>query len=178
MGAVTEHRLGEGEAEKRRRMTVWKRTPGGRTIRKRGKRAPFVMLPKYMVTCAAWRSLPALAAVALVEIARRYDGSNNGRLHLSVREFASLRACSKNTAAFALGTLVERGFLEPVRASGFNIKDRKRQAAEYRLTTEHCNVTHQPPSKAFMKWQPEKTFHGPNFRDSTVPKIGTEEKIH
>ena len=53
------------------------------------------------------------------------------------------------------------GFVEVVKPSGFNVKDRRRQAAEYRLTMHHCDVTRAPPSKAFMRWQPEeKTFHG------------------
>jgi hypothetical protein len=37
-------------------------------------------------------------------------------------------------ASYAIKELVEKGFIEITRASGFNVKDRKRQATEYRLT--------------------------------------------
>jgi hypothetical protein len=115
--------------------SVWKNTPSGRTVRRNPKKQtkPFVMLPKYMIRSDAWQALSGGAVAAYVELACRYDGLNNGRLHLSCREQAESRHCS-------------------------SVKDRKRQAAEYRLTGFHCDVTRQPPSKAFMKWHPEKHF--------------------
>jgi hypothetical protein len=136
--------------------SVWKHGANGQTVRRRkSNRSPFVMLPKWMLASAAWRSLSGEAVAAYIELARRYNGSNNGTLHLSAREFAALRGSCKDTAARALRELIEKGFIEIVQASGFSVKDRKRQATEYRLTPFYCDVTRQPASKAFMKWQPE-----------------------
>jgi hypothetical protein len=133
--------------------SVWKNTPSGKTVRRRPKKQtkPFVMLQKYMIRSDAWRSLSAGAVAAYVELACRYDGLNNGRLHLSAREQAAARNCSHRAAANYMNELIEKGFVEIVRASGFNMKDRRRQATEYRLTAFHCNVTGEPPSKAFME---------------------------
>jgi hypothetical protein len=140
--------------------SVWKRQANGKTVRRKHARKtpPFVMLPKYMITSDAWRSLSGDAIAAFVELARRYDGTNNGKLHLSAREFAALYPVSYRTAARSIRVLIERGFIEMLRASGFNVKDRKRQAAEYRLTHLYCDATREPPSKAFMKWHPPKDF--------------------
>jgi hypothetical protein len=143
--------------------SVWKHNASGRTERrqKSRKRRSFVMLERYMIMSTAWRSLSGEAIAAFVELSNRYNGTNNGSLHLSTRELALIRNCSQRTAAGALSELARKGFVEAVKPSGFNVKDRRRQAAEYRLTMHHCDVTRAPPSKAFMRWQPEeKTFHG------------------
>jgi Helix-turn-helix domain len=135
---------------------VWKHSPSGRTVRrKKSKSPPFVQIPKYMITSAAWRSLSGSAMAAYLELFRRYNGTNNGQLHLSVREFAELYGRSQDTAAKALRELVDKGFIEIVRLSGFNLKDRRRQATEYRLSLHVCDVTRKLPSKAFMHWRPE-----------------------
>ena len=133
--------------------SVWKHSDSGRTIRrKRGKSPPFVMLPKYMIKSAAWQSLSGTAMAAYAELGRRYDGTNNGRLHLSTRELSVLRRCSRDTAARGLRELTEKGFADVVKASGFNVKG-DRLGTEYRLTLYRCDVTGRTPSKAFMQWQ-------------------------
>jgi DNA-binding transcriptional regulator YhcF (GntR family) len=105
------------------------------------------------VTSPASRSLSGLAVIAFVEFSRRYNGNNNGTLHLSARELAELHHCSKNTAANAIRELIDKGFIEVVKASGFNVKDKKCQATEYRVTLFFCDAKQQPASKAFMQWK-------------------------
>lgn len=140
--------------------SVWKLRPDGKTVRRRkgSKSPPFVMMQKYLLTSAAWRSLRGaaggIAVRAYLELACRYDGCNNGQLHLSIREIATLLGCTPRMASSAMQLLRDRGFIEIARHSGFNVKDRRRQASEYRLTVYPCDVTHKLPSKAFMKWQP------------------------
>jgi DNA-binding transcriptional regulator YhcF (GntR family) len=112
-----------------------------------------------MVDLPAWHSLSARAVVAYLELTRRYNGYNNGSLHLSALELARAWGWSKSTAARAIEQLVEKGFVEITRASGFNVKDRKRQAAEYRLTVLFCDRTRQPASKTFTNWKPERPAH-------------------
>jgi hypothetical protein len=136
---------------------AFKHNASGRTVRRQSsrKRRSFVMLERYMIASAAWRSLSGEAIAAFVELSNRYNGTNNGRLHLSSRELAVIRNGSRRTGTRAMSELVRKGFVEMVKASGFNVKDRRRQAAEYRLTMYHCDATREPPSKAFMRWQPE-----------------------
>jgi len=140
--------------------SVYTGTGSGRTTRRRRRHSPpFIQLFHWMVDLPVWRSLSPRAVVAYLELARRYNGSNNGWLHLSVRELARARNWSRASASRAIKELVEKGFIEIARASGFNVKDRKRQAAEYRLTVLFCDRTRQPPSKTFTKWKPQPPAH-------------------
>jgi hypothetical protein len=137
---------------------TWARTGGGKTKRRKSNGPTFVQLFHWMIKTPAWRSLSSNAVVAWVELANRYDGTNNGQLHLSCRELAKLRPpMSRATAARALQELVDTGFVHPTKASGFNVKDRKRQATEYALAHLFCNATGQPASKEFASWKPEVT---------------------
>jgi len=144
-------RQGAGRSMSRR---VYTRTASGKTKRRRSRHGPpFIQLFHWMIDLPVWHSLSPRAVVAYLELARRYNGSNNGWLHLSVRELARAWNWSRASAGRAIEELVEKGFVEITRASGFNMKDRKRQAAEYRLTVLFCDCTRQPASKTFTKWE-------------------------
>jgi len=164
--------------------SIFTRTASGKTKRRRrGSGPPFIQLFHWMVDMPAWHSLSPRAVVAYLEIGRRYNGTNNGSLHLSARELARTWNWSKTSAAEAIEELVEKGFIEVTRASGFNMKDRKRQATEYRLTVLFCDLTRQPPSKAFTKWTPERppqrteeNISRSVFRDTTVRPSGRSQK--
>jgi hypothetical protein len=149
------------------------RTAGGKTKRRRHGGGPtFIQMFHWMVDMPVWRSLSPRAVVAYLELARRYNGTNNGNIHLSARELAEAWGWSKDAAACAIRELIEKGFIEVTHASGFNVKDRKRQATEYRLTVFFCDRTRQPASKSFTKWgppkSPEKIISRSENRDSTV----------
>jgi hypothetical protein len=145
------------------------RTAGGKTKRRAyGGGQTFIQLFHWMVDMPAWHSLSARAVVAYLELARRYNGTNNGSLHLSARELAQAWDWSKGAASYAIKELVEKGFIEITRASGFNMKDRKRQAAEYRLTVFFCDRTRRPASKTFTKWRPPENISRFKIPDSTV----------
>ena len=83
-----------------------------------------------------------------------YNGSNNGRIALSVRMAAQRCRTAKDTAARAFSDLQERGFIECVTPGAFSLK--KRHATEWRLTHVSCNVIGALPSKLFMRWHQEK----------------------
>jgi DNA-binding transcriptional regulator YhcF (GntR family) len=140
--------------------SVHSRTSSGRTKRRKGRHGPpFIQLFHWMIDLPVWHSLSPRAVVAYLELARRYNGSNNGWLHLSVRELARAWNWSRASAGRAIEELVEKGFVEITRASGFNVKDRKGQAAEYRLTVFFCDRTREAASKTFTKWKPERPAH-------------------
>jgi hypothetical protein len=157
---------------------VYTRTAGGRTKRRKHGHGPtFIQLFHWMVDLPVWHSLSPRAVVAYLELARRYNGTNNGSLHLSARELAHAWGWSKDAAACAMRELIEKGFIEVTRASGFNMKDRKRQAAEYRLTVFFCDRTRQSASKTFTKWRSPENISRSENRDSTVRPSGPWEKI-
>jgi len=120
-----------------------------------------------MLASPAWLASSLAARCALVELTRLYNGRNNGQLALSARGLAERLGTSKDTAARALNELESRGFIETVKAGSF--RPRLRRATEYRLTTHRCDVTLQPPSRAFMKWRP--SYQSP-------PKTHPEAKSH
>lgn len=109
----------------------------------------FVQLYHYMLDSEGYRRLTSHARSALVEVAGLYRGDNNGRLVVPVRWLADRMSVSRNTAARALLELEEGGFIETAKLSRFDQHDRK--AAEYRLTFHRCDVTHDIPSKSFMR---------------------------
>ena len=125
------------------------------------KAARHVRLYHWMMQTAAWKSLSSDQRAIYVEMAARYNGSNNGRIHFSTREAAQALHIGKATAARALTVLVERGFIVAMIRGGFNVKDKQRQAPQWRLTEFNCDITHALPSKDFARWSPENIsrFH-------------------
>jgi hypothetical protein len=116
--------------------------------------AHHVRLYSYMLNSPAYLSLGCPARAVLVEIARVYDGMNNGRLGMSVRMLAERCRIARGTAQVALKELQDRGFIECVQVGAFSLK--VRHASEWRLTWWPCNVTRAPPERPFLKWRPEK----------------------
>src|SRR4051794_13495438 len=100
---------------------------------KRGKKPkgpPFVQLHKYMLLSPAWLALSCIAKAAYVQLASRYNGTNNGTLGLSVRVLATELQISRNSASRALIELDDAGFIECTLLASFTLsKDRK--ASEY-----------------------------------------------
>ena len=124
---------------------------GGR--RRRDHKGPnFIQLFRYVLDSPAYTSLSLSARAALVEVNLGYNGRNNGRIVLSVRNLAQRMNCHKNTAAHALQELVEKGFIEPRVKGAFSVKFRR--ATEWRLNDRRCDATGKAQSQAFLKWAP------------------------
>lgn len=125
-----------------------------RRRRRSGKYHPHVRLHHWMLKSPAYRSLSIAARAVLVELMMRYNGSNNGRIALGVRDAGEACGISKNTAARALQELKEKGFIIIVTPSNF---DRKNQlATEYALTEFRNDVSNEIATKDFMRWTPQK----------------------
>lgn len=130
----------------------------------RNKGGGFVRLDYDLIKSPAWVALSPQARVVLIQVAKRYYGTNNGSLAASVRDLATECRINKNTAAKALGELVDAGFLELAQAGSFSFK--KRHAAEYRLTWEKCDLTGHKGTRAWktknLGQKELKDFHGLN----------------
>jgi hypothetical protein len=120
--------------------------------RKRNKRidAPHVRLYRWMLDTPAYLSLGCPARAVLTEIAQRYNGSNNGRIGLSVRDAAARCRVAPGTACKAFVELQDRGFIDCMQKGAFSLKSR--HASEWRLTWWGCDATGELPSKRFLNW--------------------------
>jgi hypothetical protein len=116
--------------------------------------APHVRLYRWMLDSPAYLSLSCQARTVLLEIARGHDGTNNGRLGLSIRRASERCNIARGTAARALVELQERGFIDCMTKGAFSRK--VLHATEWRLTWWSCDVTGELPSKKFMSWGREK----------------------
>jgi DNA-binding MarR family transcriptional regulator len=72
----------------------------------------FLAIPYVMARSAAFRSLSGSALKVWVEVRSRYDGTNNGRLTLSMDEAKRLLGMGKSTVARAIEELIAKGFIK------------------------------------------------------------------
>lgn len=107
----------------------------------------FVKLPHYLLEHPSWVELTPKAKLILIEIKRRYNGSNNGKITLSCREAGKVSGCSKDTALRALYELEYYGHIICRTSGTFG----NRHASEYILTAESYN--NQP---ATNNWKPPR----------------------
>jgi hypothetical protein len=119
--------------------------------KKRAAAERFVRLPHRMMETRAWKSLDGNARAIYVELAMLYRGvgTNNGRIGFSVRQAAQAIHVSKDTAARALKSLQDHGFIVSITKGCFV---RKRHATRWRLTEFKCDLTGQPASRDFETW--------------------------
>lgn len=128
------------------------RSPGSK-INSKGRTKRYekhVRLYRHLLESAAYKSLSCYGRAALIELMYRHDGTNNGRVPLSVRETASKLGIADKTAQKALQEVCEKGFTHVTRIGSF---DRKiRHATEWALAMEP--IGDKSATKEFMRWQP------------------------
>lgn len=120
--------------------------------RKRGGSGPFVQLHAWFMNCPAWATMKPGPRALYVELKRRFNGSNNGKLTLSHRDAADALNMHRNTVGLYFTELVERGFIREVRGhclgpSGIG------ETSVWALEEEPTDDMRTPP-KSFMRWQP------------------------
>ncbi len=115
----------------------------------RSKNTRFIKIDYWMVQSDAWRSLNPREIAIFLLLLERYNGSNNGRISLSIRESSKLGHMSQNTASEAFKTLTERGFIK-IRYKG-SFSQKVKLASEYELT--HLKYKDRLPTKEFASWK-------------------------
>lgn len=86
---------------------------------RRGK-ASFLGLPKQVITSDAYNQLNAWSVKLLVDVAKQYNGFNNGDLHAAFRILRKQGWRSKGTLFRAMKELIDKGFVELTRQGGKN----------------------------------------------------------
>lgn len=140
---------------------------------KRKGKPKYLSLESYMVKSDAWRSLMPNDRALYLELKWRFDGFNNGRIGLGVREAADALNIGKNACWASFRTLQEKGFIRVAKASGFNIKSRR--STEWRLTEIKSDINGDLPTMEFMKWRPDEKSTVPP-QGHTVPPQGRRQE--
>jgi DNA-binding transcriptional MocR family regulator len=142
-----------------------------RKSRSRDHTPRHVRIHHYMMETEAWKSLGVTERAMYVDIASRYagPGSNNGRIHYSVREAAERLHIGKSSAARGIANLEERGFIVAEKRGAFSLK--ARHATEWRLTEFASDISKDFATKEFVRWRPENKTRYPE-QDRTVPAAG------
>ena len=128
----------------------------GRGINRKGRsktRGKFVALGEGLITSPAWRSLSGGAIRYYIELRRRFNGVNNGELHLSVREAMVTLGMGTHTVLRAQSELVAKGFLRVKARGGFY----QRLATEWTLTDESIGTA--TATHDYRKWTAENLKH-------------------
>lgn len=149
-----------------------RRTRRGRRVDATGRNVGatrFLKLEHWLLKTPAWRSLVPASRALYVEIAQRYNGSNNGEMSLSVREAAHLIHVAKDTANKAFHELEAKGFIRRNVCGSF---DWKRRHATTWILTEHSFLDDEA-TKEFARWAPENSERDPKAR-TNCPKRGSE----
>lgn len=125
----------------------------GKSKRKKheGQYAP---LPYALLKSDAWRSLSGAAVKVWLELHTRFNGSNNGKVHLSLNEAAEILGLGKASVQRAYVELEEKGFLKLERRGNWY----SRRAHDWRLTTKPMHRTNckEAPTQDWATWKPQR----------------------
>jgi hypothetical protein len=109
-----------------------------------------VQLPEWQQASEAWRTLPVGPRALYVELKRRYNGSNNGRVILSHRDAAKSVNAHRNTVGRWFSELEERGFI--VMAQAPHLGPSGIGKSSHWTLTEYPTDNMKPATMNFMRW--------------------------
>lgn len=120
-----------------------------------------VQLPEYLQATEAWATMKPGPRALYIELRRRFNGSNNGKLWLSHRDAAKAICVSKNTVGGYFQELKQRGFIDEGVVGHLGV-DGLGHATSWVLT-ELPTPDGKAPTKRFLEWRKQKP----------VPKTGS-----
>jgi DNA N-6-adenine-methyltransferase (Dam) len=136
----------------------------------------FFKMFHYVMESEAWKALSLPARAVYFQICLRYNGSNNGRLAMSVRAAAKECGINVNTVMRAFRELVEFGFVEETRHGGLCRKTRL--ASEWRLTAYYCDLTARPKTCLFMqRGEVARAYRQPRSRLQTGARLSERSSV-
>ena len=116
-----------------------------------GVEEQYKKLTHHMLRSDAWRALSGTAIKVYLEICYRYNGRNNGQIHMSQAEAARLLYLGKSSVKRALIRLVELGFIRYAHKGSFY----GRMAATFILTDKSYKGHH--PTNEWLQWRPPES---------------------
>lgn len=110
----------------------------------------FVGKSRAMMQHPAFRDLRPIDRALLDELIFRFNGGNNGEIHLDLRTAATLLKSHPDTVGRAYKKLAEHGFIKLTRGDSWQAK----KSREWRITCKPYNG--QEPTNDWKKWEPGK----------------------
>jgi hypothetical protein len=110
-----------------------------------------VQLHEWLQASEAWATLKPGPRALYIELKRRFNGVNNGRILLSHRDAAKLLSVNRNTVGPYFNMLVERGFIratQPAFLGPSGVGQTSHWALEELQTDDMKSAT-----KKFMSWR-------------------------
>ena len=148
---------------------------GGKAKGKRSNEGQFTNLPYAQLKSPAWRSLSGAAVKLWLELHCRFNGGNNGKLHLSMREAADVLGLGKATVQRAYQELLDKGFIALEAPGNWY----GRRAHDWRLTTKPMQTAtgKEPPTQDWKDWKaPKKQKQGSNSEPSQGRRVPFENQ--
>jgi len=131
----------------------------------------FICLHAGITGSDAYQALPALARALLIEVWRRHDGSNNGRIPYGENDGAAALHTGRKQIRKALVQLVDHGFLVKRKRGSFSTK--LKHTSEWEITAEDLHdgtkATH-----SYRDWK-----NNPRGSEKPTSRVAeTHEKAH
>jgi hypothetical protein len=123
-----------------------RQNPKGRSINE----PKHIRLYEWELSCPAYRALHPYARSLLVEFLRRFNGSNNGEIHLSILEAKKALGQGRKAAERGLAELQKYGWVKITKKGLFTVRESERDATEWAVTREP--VGNGSATKDYMKW--------------------------
>jgi hypothetical protein len=118
-----------------------------RTGRSEGE-GQYAILRYALLNSEAWRTLSGAAIKVFLELRTRFNGGNNGELHMSLEEGAGLLQLGKATVHRAFQELEDKGLVVLTKRGQWY----GREASEWALTDKSVNGA--LPTNAWKAWRP------------------------
>lgn len=128
-----------------------KKYPGPKPWRET-KKDRFVALPFNLIDSIAWQHLTSADKAVFITLKRRFNGANNGKISLSVREIIACNKMNINTASKSLKHLQQKGFITLTQPGYWG----SHMASTWKINTEKMNGY--KPTNEWKEWKPGCDF--------------------
>jgi hypothetical protein len=90
----------------------------------------FIMIPRKILKSEEWKNLGPAAKILYIHLKAKYNGSNNGTIHLHYSELAGIKGLqSHSTISRAFKELEDKTWIRRIKLGGF-----RRYSNEFELT--------------------------------------------
>ena len=117
-------------------------------------RGGHMAIPYMVWDSEAMKDCDPAARSVFLEILRRFNGFNNGKIPMSVRELSNKLSISIGTANKKIHRLVEVGLIRITKNSGFNVKGRT--SREFEITFHPLD--NKSAKNTFKEWNKNTVF--------------------
>ncbi|MHA6346722.1 hypothetical protein [Roseivivax sp. CAU 1761] len=121
---------------------------------KRGSGGRHVQTREWFQAMEAWATLKPDPRALYIELKRRYNGTNNGRIRMAVREAAELLNVHFNTVRSYFADLIDRGLVQETRRGHLGAEGRG--IATTWALAELPGADGPRPDLSFSTWSPKR----------------------